>query len=169
MSLASVGAMPTPFTRSAPSLPSNGATINGSHTYQERRRTKNLGEQLFEKYCNDKHYTVVRLGFDSEKDPIKEFFKINPLLRNIPDYLVETEKGLFVVQVKGTANIKKKEVEIIPLFLEWYGSKEAPLVYAFCFAERPPVIMYAEKVIELYKNSVDKVWKDGVVYRTLVV
>jgi len=169
MSSASVGAMPTPFTRSAPSLPSNGATINGSHTYQERSRSKNLGEQLFENYCKEKGYTVVRLGFDSLKDPIKDFFKINPLLRNIPDYLVETEKGTFVIQVKGTANIKKKEVDMIPLFLEWYGSKGAPLVYAFCFAERPPVIMYADKVIELYKNSVDKVWGDGVVYRTLTV
>jgi len=73
------------------------------------------------------------------------------------------------VQVKGTANIKKEEVEMIPLFIEQYGSRDVPLVYAFCFAERPPVIMYADKVIELYKNSVDKVWKDGVVYRTLTV
>jgi hypothetical protein len=143
--------------------------MNASHTYYERNKIKDIGEQLFEKYCKEKNYNVVRLGFDSHKDPIKEFFKINPLLRNIPDYVVETEKGLFVVQVKGTSNIKKKEAEMIPLFLEWYGSKGAPLVYAFCFAERPPVIMYAEKVIELYKNSVEKVWGDGVVYRTLVV
>ncbi len=143
--------------------------MNASHTYYERNKIKDIGEQLFEKYCKEKNYNVVRLGFDSHKDPIKEFFKINPLLRNIPDYVVETEKGLFVVQVKGTSNIKKKEAEMIPLFLEWYGSKVAPLVYAFCFAERPPVIMYAEKVIELYKNSVEKVWGDGVVYRTLVV
>mgnify|MGYP003349445135 CR=1 FL=1 len=137
--------MPTPFTRSAPSLPSNGATA--LHTYLKRSRSKNIGEQLFEKYCNEKHYTVVRLGFDSEKDPIKEFFKINPLLRNIPDYLVETDKRLFVVQVKGTANIKKKEIDMIPLFIEWYGTKDVPLVYAFCFAERPPVILYADKEI----------------------
>jgi len=143
--------------------------MNASHTYYERNKIKDVGEQLFEKYCKEKNYNVVRLGFDSHKDAIKEFFKINPLLRNIPDYVVETDKGLFVVQVKGTSNIKKKEAEMIPLFLEWYGSKGAPLVYAFCFAERPPVIMYAEKVIELYKNSVEKVWGDGVVYRTLVV
>jgi hypothetical protein len=143
--------------------------MNASHTYYERNKIKDVGEQLFEKYCKEKNYNVVRLGFDSHKDTIKDFFKINPLLRNIPDYVVETEKGLFIVQVKGTSNIKKKEAEMIPLFLEWYGSKGAPLVYAFCFAERPPVIMYAEKVIELYKNSVEKVWGDGVVYRTLVV
>lgn len=159
--------MPTPFTRSAPSLPSNGATINGSHTYQERNKEPSQGELLFEQYCSSKGYKAIKIGFDPNKDPIKDFFKINSYLRNLPDYIVETNKGVFVVQVKGTGNIKKKEVEMIPLFMEWYSSKEAPLVYAFCFVGENPKIIYADKVIELYKNSVDKVWKDGVVYRNL--
>lgn len=143
--------------------------MNGSMSYQERNSIKDLGEQLFEQYCEKQGYKAVRLGFDPKKDPIKDFYKINPLLRNIPDYIVETPNGNFVVQVKGTANIKKKEVELIPLFLEWYSSKDAPLVYAFCFAERKPRLIYADQVIELYKNSADKVWGDGVVYRTLIV
>lgn len=138
-------------------------------SYQKRNSIKDLGEQLFEQYCAKQGYKAVRLGFDPKKDPIKDFYKINPLLRNIPDYIVETPIGNFVVQVKGTANIKKKEVELIPLFLEWYSSKDAPLVYAFCFAERKPRLIYADQVIELYKNSVDKVWGDGVIYRTLIV
>jgi hypothetical protein len=167
MSSASTGAMPVTFTRSAPSLPSNGATINGSHTYQERNIKPSQGEMLFEEYCIKKQYKLVKLGFDPHKDPIKDFFKINVLLRNIPDYIVDTGKNVFVVQVKGTANIKKKEVDMIPMFIEWYSTKEAPLVYAFCFVKENPKIVYADRVIELYKNSVDKVWNDGVVYRTL--
>jgi len=143
--------------------------MSGSKSFQERNSIKDIGEQLFEKYCAEQKYKVIRLGFNPNENQINDFYKINPLLRNIPDYIVETPKGNFVVQVKGTANIKKKEIELIPLFLEWYSSKDAPLVYAFCFVERKPRLIYADQVIELYKNSVDKVWGDGVVYRTLVV
>ena len=169
MSSASVGAMPTPFTRSAPSLPSNGATINASNTYKDRNKLPSQGEVLFEEYCKQKQYQLIKLGLDPHTDPMDGFSGINPMLRNIPDYIVRTKERIFVVQVKGTANIKKKEVEMIPMFLEWYSSKKAPLVYAFCFVGENPKIMYADKVIELYKNSVDKVWNDGVVYRTLAI
>ncbi len=72
--------------------------MNASHTYYERNKIKDIGEQLFEKYCKEKNYNVVRLGFDSHKDPIKEFFKINPLLRNIPDYVVEIKQGFTLSQ-----------------------------------------------------------------------
>ena len=65
--------------------------------------------------------------------------------------------------------VKKKEAEMIPLFLEWYSTKDAPLVYAFCFEGEKPKIIYAEKVIELYKQSVDKKWNDGVIYRSLKI
>ena len=143
--------------------------MNGSNTYAERNTVPDLGEQLFEEYCKQKGYKVFRLGFDSHKTAIKDFYKINVLLRYIPDYIVETDKGNFIVQVKGTGNIKKKEAEMIPLFLEWYSTKDAPLVYAFCFRGEQPKIIYAEKVIELYKKSYDKKWQDGVVYRSLEI
>ena len=143
--------------------------MNGFNTYAERNTVPDIGEQLFEQYCKEKGYKVFRLGFDSKKTAINNFYKVNPLLRNIPDYLVETDKGNFIVQVKGTGNIKKKEVEMIPLFLEWYSTKDAPLVYAFCFEGEKPKIIYAEKVIELYKQSVDKKWNDGVIYRSLKI
>jgi hypothetical protein len=147
----------------------HGGNMNGHNTYAERNTVPDIGEQLFEQYCKEKNYRVFRLGFDSKKTAIDNFYKINAMLRNIPDYIVETPKTNFIVQVKGTANIKKKEVEMIPLFLEWYSCKDAPLVYAFCFAGAKPKLIYAEKVIELYKQSVDKVWPDGVIYRSLQI
>lgn len=143
--------------------------MSGNKSFQERVSIKDVGEQLFEKYCAEKQYKLARLGFNPNEYQIKDFYKLNPLLRNIPDYVVETPNNTFVVQVKGTANIKKKEIDLIPLFMEWYSSKEAPLVYAFCFIERKPRLIYADQVIELYKNSVDKVWHDGVVYRSLEI
>ena len=70
--------------------------------------------------------------------------------------------------VKGTGNMKKKEVDMIPQFIEWYGSKEVSLYYAFCFKDKTVAFRTPDQVIELYqKAEADKRWTDGVIYRTL--
>ena len=142
--------------------------MNGSNNYQERNSVTNIAEELFEKYCNQKGYFIRRLGFDEKKDPIPNFYNINTMVRNLPDYYVCTNKLSFLVMVKGTANIKQKEYELLPKFIEWYDSKECRLIYAFCFkTSNNPQLIYPNKLIDLYNESQDKVWHDGVVYRTL--
>lgn len=141
--------------------------MKAASTFTERQKTVNHGEILFEKYCVSKNYKYWRLGSDEKNGAITHFYKLNPMIRNLPDYIVDCGDITFVVAVKGTANFKEKEVKMLPLFLEWFSSKEAPLVYAFCFADKPPKLVYPEKIIELYKNETDKKWDDGVVYRTL--
>ena len=142
--------------------------MKAAHTFLERQKVVNHGEILFERYCIDKNYKYWRLGFEEKTNTIPNYYHLNPLLRNIPDYILETNNGVYVTNVKGTANFKKQEIDMIPLFLEWYGSKEYPLVYVFCFAERKPVMVYPEKVIQLYQDATeDKQWADGKIYRTL--
>jgi len=141
--------------------------MNGSNTYAERQSTVNWGEILFERYCVSKGYKYWHIGFDEKNCNISHFYRINPLVRNLPDFLVETKDTTFVVAVKGTANFKEKEVKMLPLFMEWYSSKDAPLVYAFCFRDQVPKLVYPEKIIELYRVEQDKKWDDGVIYRTL--
>ena len=142
--------------------------MNGSNNYQERNSVTNIAEELFENYCNQKGYFIRRLGFDEKKDPIPNFYNINPMVRNLPDYYVYTNKLSFLVMVKGTANIKQKEYDLLANFLEWYDSKECRLIYAFCFkTSNNPQLIYPNKLIDLYNESQDKVWHDGVVYRTL--
>lgn len=143
--------------------------MKGSNTYAQRQTVSNIGEQLFEEYCNIAGYDFKRLGFDEKNDNVDGFFNLNPLLRNLPDYLVTTRDGMFVVNVKGTANFKKTEIDMLPLFTEWFSSKKAPLVYAFCFEGQKPKLIYPEKLIELYKVSTDRQWSDGVVYRNLAI
>lgn len=143
--------------------------MNGSNTYEQRQTVVNKGELIFEAYCNEMGYDFKRLGFDEKNDNVDGFFNLNPMLRNLPDYLVTTKDGMFVVNVKGTANFKKKEIDMLPLFTEWFSSKKAPLVYAFCFEGQKPKLIYPEKLIELYKKSEDRVWSDGVVYRNLEI
>jgi len=142
--------------------------MNGSHTYQQRQSTVNWGEILFEQHCVSKGYKYWRLGFCEKNGVISHFYRLNPLIRNLPDYIVDTGKHTFVVNVKGTGNFKESEVKMIPLFLEWFSTKEAPLIYAFCFTEQKPIMVYPEKVIELYEQAgQDKQWQDGKIYRSL--
>lgn len=144
--------------------------MNGNNSYQQRNSGINLGEQLFEEYCKKRQVFFRRLGFDEKNDSIPHFYRLNPIVRNIPDYLVVSDKGSRLVSVKGTANFKKSEVSMIPLFLEWYHTKDCPLWYAFCFSgQDKPFFMTPDRVIQLYQDAEDKQWNDGVIYRTLKI
>ena len=112
--------------------------MNGSNTYQDRQTVANAGEVLFELYCKEMGYTTNRLGFDEKNASVDKFYNLNAMLRNLPDYIVNTKNETFVVCVKGTANFKKKEIDILPLMTEWFSSPKAPLVYAFCFTGQKP-------------------------------
>ena len=142
---------------------------NGGQSYAERVKTiKNDGEYLFEKFCHASDTEFQRLGFDEHQDNVPKFWKINPILRNLPDYVINSKKGTYVVAVKGTDNFKKKEFELLPSMVEAFSSEEAPLIYAFCFKEKQaPIWVKPNKIIELYEKSIDQQWPDGVIYRNL--
>ena len=140
--------------------------LNASMSYKDRNKGNNFAEDFFEKYCKD--YYIVRLGFDEKNNSIPFFYNINPVLRNMPDYFVYANKKTFICNVKGTANIKQKEVEILPGIVSAYSSKECPLIYAFCFkGSSIPVFKGYQEVIDLYMDKTNKQWNDGKVYRTL--
>jgi hypothetical protein len=141
----------------------------GNHSYAERIQGTNLGEELFESYCKNKGFHLTRIGFDEHKANVPNFFNLNSYIRNIPDYVVNTQDGTFVVNVKGTDCFKQSEYRLLPLFGEWFSSSKAPLIYAFCFKEKErPILIYPEKIIRLYEEAkIDKEWSDGVIWRCL--
>ena len=141
----------------------------GNHSYSERIQGTNAGEELFEAYCESKGFHLTRIGFDEHKATVPNFFNLNQYIRNLPDYVINTNNGTFVVNVKGTDNFKQSEYKLLPEFGEWFSSKKAPLIYAFCFrgSERP-ILVYPEKIIRLYEEAkIDQSWSDGVIYRCL--
>jgi len=137
--------------------------------FSDRMKVTNDGETIFEQYCKEKGYRVDRIGFDEHSSEIPNFWLLNHLIRNLPDYVVQTNHGPYIVQVKGTDNFKKKELDLLPLFLDWYHSPKAPLVYAFCFKGSEPILKYPDQIIRLYEKSVDQKWDDGVIYRCLKI
>lgn len=146
-----------------------GGIMNGSNTYTERQKVKNRAEFLFEMYCAEKEYQLHRVGFDEKNKNVDNFYYLNPVLRNLPDYVVNTSRGTWVVMVKGTANIKQKEIELLPRLIDCFDSDKAKLVYAFCFLGKEPILIFPQKVETLYRNAKDKQWHDGVVYRSLEI
>jgi hypothetical protein len=142
---------------------------NSGQSYAERVKTiKNDGEYLFEQFCNLHYCEFHRLGFDEHENSVPNYWRLNSLLRNLPDYVLHAKGRTFVVAVKGTDNFKKKEFDLLPKMVEIYSSDEAPLIYAFCFKENThPIWVRPNKLIELYNLAQDQTWDDGVVYRNL--
>lgn len=145
---------------------------NGSQSYHERQAVGiNIGEKLFERYCKEKGYHLTRVGFDEKDANVPNFFRLSKPLRYLPDYVVNTDTKTFIVNVKGTVNIKKEEIERVEDFEDWYSTPQAPLVYAFCLQSfDKPVFVSVEKLFDLWHEAkTDKQWNDGKIYRTLKV
>ena len=143
--------------------------MNNTNTYEERQSVSDLGEELFEQWAKDKGYTLHRVGFHSKNDSVPNFFKLNKLLRNMPDYILNTGKKTYVVNVKGTANIKHNEIRMLSDLYLCYSSPNAMLVYAFCFKGQEPVLMSPETLSNRFHMAEDKQWHDGVRYRTIKI
>jgi hypothetical protein len=141
--------------------------MNGSNTYQDRNSVSNVGELMFEEYCKNHNIFCTRVGFDEKNKKVPKFFNLNSCMKNLPDYYINKDEKSWLVMVKGTGNIKKEEVELIPSFIEWYSNTNSPLIYAFCFNGYKPHLLSAKKVIDLYNQSIDKQWSDGKIYRNL--
>mgnify|MGYP003347323029 CR=1 FL=1 len=87
--------------------------MNGSYSYKDRNNVVNIAEVLFEAYCQTKNYFYRRLGFDEKNDPIPNFYNLNPLIRNLPDFYIHNplKNASALIMVKGTRNLKQSEFD----------------------------------------------------------
>ena len=144
--------------------------MNGDNTYQERNSiTHNRGEDIFLDYCERHNLTVHRLGFDEKNAPVREFFNLSPFIRNLPDFIVTSDKKITLVNVKGSLNFKQKEYELLEGFGHLYETEHCSLYYCFAL---PNLLQWKSLtgVVEAYENAGkenENTWPDGVVYRRL--
>ena len=143
--------------------------MNNTNTYEERQSVSDLGEELFEAWADKKGYQVNRIGFHSKNDSVPNFFNLSNILRNMPDYVLNTNTKTYVVNVKGTANIKHREIKLLSDLVLCYSSSKAELIYAFCFKGQDPVLMSTNTLLTRFSNAEDKKWHDGVMYRTIKI
>ena len=144
--------------------------MNGSNSYQERNSIiHNRGEDIFLDYCQTHNLEVHRLGFDEKNAPVREFFNLSPFIRNLPDFIVTSDKKITLVNVKGSLNFKQKEFEMLEGFGHLYESQHSKLYYCFAL---PNLLQWKslEGVRGAYIAAGEKneaTWPDGVVYRRL--
>jgi hypothetical protein len=143
--------------------------MNNTNSYADRQSVVDIGEQMFLDWATQKNWIVNRVGFDSKNDSVPNFFRLNEVLRNIPDFIVNTETRTYVVNVKGTLNIKLKEINMLDKLESAYSSNSAPLIYAFCLKKQEPILMSTETLRLRFSLSENKQWHDGVIYRTIAL
>ena len=141
--------------------------MNNTNSYSDRQSVIDIGEQMFLDWATKKNWTVNRIGFDSKNDSVPNFFRLNQVIRNLPDFILNTESKTYVVNVKGTLNIKLKEINMLDKLIEAYSSSTAPLIYAFCLKGQEPILMSTETLQSRFNLAENKTWHDGVVYRTI--
>ena len=96
---------------------------NASQDYQGRQSVGvNIGEQIFEQWCERTGWNCTRLGFDEKFANVGAFYNLNPVLRNMPDYVIQRDDRTFAVNVKGTPNIKEKERLLLPQLIASSGT-----------------------------------------------
>lgn len=141
--------------------------MNNTNSYADRQSVIDIGEQMFLDWATQKNWTVNRIGFDSKNDSVPNFFRLNQVIRNLPDFILNTESKTYVVNVKGTLNIKLKEINMLDKLIEAYSNGTAPLIYAFCLKGQEPILMSTETLQSRFNLAANKTWHDGVVYRTI--
>ena len=139
---------------------------NGNHNFANRQNCPDSGEILFEQYLEEKELKYHRVGFDSHLNPVSNYWKVHPMIRSLPDYLVEKDDNLIWCHVKGTANFKLKDFANYTDFDINY--KHDCLFYVvFCFKEKDPIFRTMNEIKQLMVGQTVKQWHDGVKYINL--
>ena len=117
--------------------------------------------------CYTCHSQMIR-PFRSETERYGEYSKAGEFVYDHPFQWGSKRTGPDLAR-EGTGNLKKTEAEMIPKFLEWYGSEDVCLYYAFCFEGKDVAFRTPDQVMQLYQEGYDKQWPDGKIYRTIKI
>jgi hypothetical protein len=142
--------------------------MKGTNTYRERNSIKtNQGEEIFLRWCEGKGLKVTRLGFDEKQAPVDRFYDLPDLVRNLPDFIVQSEEKVTLVNVKGSLNLKEKEYLLLDKLAEAYDSEKCHLYYVFALP-RELFWRRVSSVKKAYEESKEiGQWPDGKLYRKL--
>ena len=125
-----------------------------------------MAEVLFENYCETQGIKIHHTGFDSVMNPVKEFWKVHPTIRALPDYLVETDNGLAWCQVKGSNKLKLHDFVEYSCFEKLFADQCAFYV-VFCFKDGKPIFRTMKDIANSIVGQEIGQWHDGVKYITI--
>jgi hypothetical protein len=143
---------------------------DGDKSYQERNnRPDNFGEELFIAHCRANGLSCRRIGFDEKQGQIPNYWDLNKVIRQLPDFVVtrpDTNR-IGIVQVKGTLKFKQDDYNNLAWSESVYGSPKAQLWYVFAL-KQGIYWLTVTQVADLYRQSNQEgQWPDGKTYRVL--
>ena len=141
---------------------------NGEQSYSQRNaRSINLGEQLFEAWCNTNGMKLRRLGLDEKEALVPGWHKLNPVIRQMPDYIAMKDDRQAVVSVKGTLKFKAQDYDRLSWFEDMYASQDCPLRFVIA-TTRGITWLSTDELRQAYEASTNQgVWPDGKAWREL--
>jgi hypothetical protein len=89
-------------------------------SFSERIKLSPAEDQLEIHYNSKPNTKIHKFGFDATNDrlPAKFFFKINPFIRNRPDYIAIDKKAYFL-EAKGCRDIAKFKIDDLKSYAKW--------------------------------------------------
>lgn len=116
-------------------------TANCNNSYEERNSIKiNIAEQRFEQFCKDRGILVARLGFNEKEHPIPLFFKLHPLIRSLPDYVIVIKNSIHYIHVKGSNKLKLIDLSLYKQFSDQFCNPDSKLFIAIPLPEKTYII-----------------------------
>lgn len=141
---------------------------NGNASFDDRNSiSTNVGEERFLEYCAKKNVTVRRLGFDEKHGKLARFYSLPDSIRLLPDFVVENDDRIVLVEVKGSANFKQRDYNRIDWLVQNFTNASTVLWFVFAL---PDGLIWAKpgQVKKMFEGSTSHgVWPDGVQYRFL--
>jgi len=140
-------------------------TDNNKSSYQDRQSNINKGEELFEKWMDERGYSYNKLGFDEKTNNIEGFWLMHQLLRNLPDYTWydKNQDRLVYFQVKGTNKVKIDDIINWESFETIFCNEKSVLRIVFSFESGMQFFTIKQLKKEL-TNVTIKEWHDGKQY-----
>ncbi|MHA2164076.1 MAG: hypothetical protein ACXABF_16800 [Candidatus Thorarchaeota archaeon] len=141
-------------------------TNTGSYEQRQKISKDEMSETLFENYCETQGIKIHHTGFDSVMNPVKEFWKVHPTIRALPDYLVETDNGLSWCQVKGSNKLKLHDFVEYSTFANLF-SHQCDFYVVFMFKDGKPIFRTMKDIANSIVGQEIRQWHDGVKYITV--
>jgi hypothetical protein len=137
----------------------------GDETFAERNAHKeDRGAELFRKWCDSKGYRCYRIGADPKDGKIPRYWELPEVVRYLPDFVLDRKRKNWLIEVKGSPNLKTEEYEKLTRRESMYGPNYR---YAICWQGRIAVLTTGDVALRYEQSSVVGRWGDGKKYREL--
>ena len=126
--------------------------MNNTETFEERNKSGiDIADDKCVEYLNRNNIKYERTGFDCrDKVGIKDFVKINPYLRAMPDFVVFRQEAIFI-ECKGFNGTLKLKMGDVDAYKYWDKFQKVWFFFYDCSSNKP-YILSLDRINEVLDN-----------------